>query len=458
MSTTKHVGLRSEPGSSSPEAQSRDAFAHRYVVAVFDSGGNPLYAGWHGGDEAGFVHLPVGRDPFETLDPETKERMKGIVHETIESGRAQRGEYRTTQKDGRICFIEIESNILLDAGGSRSAIVVISRDVTERKSTTAGIRSMVEATSGWIWEINVDGVYSYAGPRVKDLLGYEPAEVVGRRPSEFAAPGEAAALTERLALLMAERKPIVNLETKKIHKNRAVIVVESNAVPLVDESGRLYCYQGIDRDITARRQVEDQLRKLSRVVEQSPAGIVITDRKGDIEYVNPRFCDMSGYGRDEVIGKNPRFLKSGEMPPEGYKRLWETIASGGEWRGEFHNRRKNGELYWEFASVSPIKDAEGTITHFLAVKEDVTDRKRIDEERLKLLAELQQALAKVKTLSGLLPICAWCKKVRDDEGYWKQIENYVEAHSNAEFTHGICPDCAQKMQTAQPKTRKRVTT
>ena len=458
MNPTKHVGLASEPGSSSPDAQSRDAVAHRYVVAVFDTGGSPLYAGWHGGDEAGFTPLPAGRDPFETVDPETRKRMRSIVRETIESGRAQRSEYRTSQKAGRFCSFEIQSNILLDAQGRSSAVVVISRDITERKSTTPGIRSIAEATSGWIWEINADGVYSYAGPRVKDLLGYEPAEVVGRRPSEFVVPGEAAAHAQKLALLMAERKPMVNLETKKIHKNGTVLVVESNAVPLVDESGRLYCYQGIDRDITARRQVEDQLRKLSRVVEQSPAAIVITDKKGDIEYVNPRFCDMSGYGRDEVIGKNPRILKSGEMPPDGYKRLWETIASGGEWRGEFHNRRKNGELYWEFASISPIKDAEGNITHFLAVKEDVTDRKRIDEERLKLLGELQQALAKVKTLSGLLPICAWCKKVRDDEGYWKQIENYVEAHSNAEFTHGICPDCAEKMQKAQPKTRKRVTT
>jgi len=115
---------------------------------------------------------------------------------------------------------------------------------------------MVEATSGWIWEINVDGVYSYVGPRVKDLLGYEPAEVVGRRPSEFAAPGEAAALTERLALLMAERKPIVNLETKKIHKNRAVIVVESNAVPLVDESAGCIATRGL----TGTSRLEGRLK------------------------------------------------------------------------------------------------------------------------------------------------------------------------------------------------------
>ena len=89
---------------------------------------------------------------------------------------------------------------------------------------------------------------------------------------------------------------------------------------------------------------------------------------------------MTGYSFQEVVGKNPRILKSGEMPPENYKRLWETITAGGEWRGEFHNRKKNGELYWESASISPIVDATGQITHFLAVKEDITERKRVENE------------------------------------------------------------------------------
>ena len=213
---------------------------------------------------------------------------------------------------------------------------------------------------------------------------------------------------------------------------------------LWDEQGRLSKVIVVSHDNTERRQVEEQLRALSRAVEQSPASIIITDVKGNIEYVNPRFCELTGYSSDEVVGQNPRVLKSGEMPPEGYKQMWETISRGDEWRGEFHNRKKNGEFYWEFASISGIRDAAGKVTHYLAVKEDVTERKRIEVERIKLVTELQQALASVKTLSGLLPICAWCKKVRDDEGYWKQIESYIEAHSDAEFTHGICPECAEK--------------
>lgn len=146
-------------------------------------------------------------------------------------------------------------------------------------------------------------------------------------------------------------------------------------------------------DITERRSSEARLRQLSRAVEQSPASIVITDTSGAIEYVNPRFTLTTGYTSEEVIGKNPRVLKSGLMSRDAYKGLWATILSGREWRGEFHNRRKDGEVFWEQASISPITDCDGKATHFVAVKEDITERKRVDEalrkseERFRTLVE-----------------------------------------------------------------------
>ncbi|HEY3376216.1 MAG TPA: PAS domain S-box protein [Armatimonadota bacterium] len=125
-------------------------------------------------------------------------------------------------------------------------------------------------------------------------------------------------------------------------------------------------------DATERVQLAEALRHFQRAVEQSPTTIVITDAAGHIEYANPKFTILSGYTVEEVRGKTPSIFKSGETPPEEYRRLWETIRAGGEWRGEFHNRKKNGELYWEAASISPLRNARGEITHFLAVKEDVT--------------------------------------------------------------------------------------
>ena len=130
---------------------------------------------------------------------------------------------------------------------------------------------------------------------------------------------------------------------------------------------------------TAQERLEFELRIRSRAVEQSPASIVITDASGIIEYVNPKFTQVSGYSSAELIGNNPSMLKSGNLPASTYKQLWETITSGSEWQGELLNKKKSGELYWENATISPLRDNSGRITHFLGIKEDITKRKRIDE-------------------------------------------------------------------------------
>ena len=132
--------------------------------------------------------------------------------------------------------------------------------------------------------------------------------------------------------------------------------------------------------ITERKQMEEELRNLSHAVEQSPVSVVITDRTGLIEYVNPKFVEVTGFMPSEVLGRNPRILKSGKMDPAVYEQLWRTIASGREWTGELHNKNKNGELFWEHASISPIIDSRGQIAQFVAIKEDITERKRLEQQ------------------------------------------------------------------------------
>lgn len=126
-------------------------------------------------------------------------------------------------------------------------------------------------------------------------------------------------------------------------------------------------------------EAEDRLLKLSQAIEQSPAVVVITDAVGNIEYVNPKFTQVTDYTSEEVIGKNPHILKSGKTLPKIYKELWATISSGREWKGEFCNKKKNGELYWEHASISPVVNSDGIITDYIAVKEDITERKKIEK-------------------------------------------------------------------------------
>lgn len=139
-----------------------------------------------------------------------------------------------------------------------------------------------------------------------------------------------------------------------------------------------------------RISAEEKTRKLSVAVEQSPSSIIITDTNGVIEYVNPRFTQLTGYAAKEAIGQTPRILKSGKTPPEEYQRLWKTITSREKWRGLFCNKKKNGELYWEDASISSIQNEDGVITHYVAVMEDVTDRKQAEEELLKITGELRE--------------------------------------------------------------------
>ncbi|MCT0252455.1 MULTISPECIES: EAL domain-containing protein [unclassified Synechocystis] len=142
------------------------------------------------------------------------------------------------------------------------------------------------------------------------------------------------------------------------------------------EFNQVDCLLFVMRDITERRKAEKQLKILSQACEQSPASIVITDVEGNITYVNPKFEEISGYSMEEVLGCNPRILKSGDKTKDDYEFMWHTLAAGRNWHGEFHNRRKNGELYWERASISAICDQQGIITHYVAVKEDITKEKQ----------------------------------------------------------------------------------
>jgi PAS domain S-box-containing protein len=207
-----------------------------------------------------------------------------------------------------------------------------------------------------------------------------------------------------LANLKATGKFPPNHESHIMTREEEVLLFSWSNTLSYDEHGNVSGMTCIGEDITDLRQNEEQLRKLSRAVEQSPSTVMITNTKGVVEYVNPKFVKLTGYQPNEVIGHNPHILKSGETSQEEYENLWQTITKGHEWRGEFHNRKKNGELYWEAASISPIRNADGEITHFLAVKEDITERKRLQqevEERNRQLAH-NQALAAMGRMASMI--------------------------------------------------------
>ena len=140
-----------------------------------------------------------------------------------------------------------------------------------------------------------------------------------------------------------------------------------------------------------RIKTQEKIKQLSQAVEQSPVTIVITNIKGEIEYVNPKFSETTGYSFDEIIGQNPRILKSGHTSSEEYKELWKTLAAGNEWHGEFHNIRKDGKSYWESASISPILNAQGKTTHYIAIKEEITSRKNTEKELIQAKEKAEES-------------------------------------------------------------------
>ena len=149
------------------------------------------------------------------------------------------------------------------------------------------------------------------------------------------------------------------------------------------------------------QKIEDQLRKLSRAVEQSSSIVVITDTDGIIEYVNPRFTEVTGYSAGEAVGTNPRLVGSGIQPEGFYRDLWGTLLAGNEWRGEFVNRTRAGELYWELASISPVRDSEGRIGHFVKVAEDITERVRAERALREHSDELGRRVRELNCLFGI---------------------------------------------------------
>jgi len=223
-----------------------------------------------------------------------------------------------------------------------------------------------------------DGLYIDVNDGFTRILGYTREEVLGRsaRPADLGIWINDEDC-DRLVAGLKTNGEVIGLEAPFRRKDGQVVYGLMSAHVLQIDG--VDCIISHTREITARRKMEDELRKLSRAVEQSPASIVITDLTGTIEYVNGGFTRMTGYSAEEARGRKASILKSGSMPPSNYEQLWRTISVGGEWHGEFHNQKKNGELFWEDATVSAIKDSAGHITHFLAIKEDITSRKQVEQ-------------------------------------------------------------------------------
>ncbi len=241
-----------------------------------------------------------------------------------------------------------------------------------------------------IYRTTVDGEIIYANLALANMLEYSIEEIINISVKDlYVTSKERESQLKLLTKTSNTSCQEISLKTKSGN----IIIARDTMTTVKDASGNILYFDGILEDITKRKNIEKEILQLSTAITQSPASVVITDLDGNIEYVNPKFTDVTGYTYEEAIGKNPRILKTEHTVSGDYKEMWETIASGKIWRGEFLNKRKDGTNYWELASISPIIDKKGNIIKYLAIKEDITERKKTEDALIKSEKELSEANA-----------------------------------------------------------------
>jgi PAS domain S-box-containing protein len=247
----------------------------------------------------------------------------------------------------------------------------------------------VRATSDGIWEWTAAADSHYLSPHFESLLGYAVGELDGCSLELLAHPDDLADIRASIQAHLEDHVPL-SRETRLARKDGTYQWFLTRGEAQFGDDGRLILLTGTVTDIESRKRQDDELRRLLLALEQTPALIVITDTNASILYVNPHFCSVTGYTPDEVLGKNPRILKSGEQPLEFFREMWATLTSGETWTGEMANKKKNGELYWERATIAPMRSVDGTITSYVGVKENVTVERAEAKERSRLQAQLTQ--------------------------------------------------------------------
>ncbi len=332
---------------------------------------------------------------------EIPERMRLVM-----AGEVIEFETEHYHKDGHVFSLAVSTGAI--SVGSEQLIQAFHRDITERKQaeeklqkSEANIRAIFANSAQSFMLIDLDRkIQSFnqvANERAVKTFGKEIRQgdsiyemVIPRDREDFDRDFQCALTGE---LVQTEKSFKVGADELYYEFHYAPVRMDGEQVSGVFLS---------ITDATERKQAEEELRKLSRAIEQSQVSVVITDLAGAIEYVNPKFVEVTGYQVEEVLGKNPRILKYIGKSSEEYQILWETILAGREWRGIFHNRKKNNEPFWESTIISPILNEHGKVTHFVAVKEDITERKQAEDALKSANEQLNLRILEVENLQSEL--------------------------------------------------------
>ena len=256
--------------------------------------------------------------------------------------------------------------------------LVIFQDISKLKLTEEELilsesryKLFFEQSNEAIFITSIDGDLISVNNTLRKLLGYSQDEVIDKKSIDFYVNSID---LKNLTAELEKNHHIVDYEVQLKKRDGTIMDCLITSSIQYDHNSNHIGYQGMIRDITQEKITQEQLKILSSTVEESPSTVIITDKLGDITYVNPKFCEITGYSKEEVIGKNPRILKSGSTSKEEYKEIWKTLSKGSTWSGYFKNKKKNNEIYWAYASISSLKNDQGDITHYIGIQEDQTER------------------------------------------------------------------------------------
>lgn len=322
----------------------------------------------------------------------------------------QRGEYQSYFVEKRYItfsnntiWVRLHVSPILNESGEMQAIFGFIDNITEVRREQSRFRDLVESINDWVWEVDAEGRYTYSSPRSRDLLGKEPDEMLGTTPFDYMLPEEAERVGKIFQEIVLGKNSFSYLLNKAVRSDGKIVHLETSGTPSFSPTGELTGYRGIDRDVTDRelyrQKLEEQQRELEETVELRTQELrrtndelrryldivdnyiitSTTDRKGRITHVSDAFCRISGYTRKELIGSDHSIVRHPEMPSETYHTLWKTIESGKTWEGEIKNRDKSGKAYWIYAHISPVWNQAGEISGYTAIREDITDKKRVEE-------------------------------------------------------------------------------
>ena len=362
----------------------------------------------------------VGKDDSAFFDAETVAVLRANDRQVLEYGeRRQQLEHQVNRRgDESRSYLSVKVP-MRDASGKIIGLLGISTDVTEQQRSEKALRELgnelaatLHAIPDLMFEVDETGLFLNLWDNGTDELLLPPEAVIGHRFAEVLPPEATQAVEaavqeagksgrsvgQQIQLQLTKGAQWFELSTvlkpgdwtprrfMVLSRNISDRIAAQQAMAQAKvESERLLVEADESREVLLslledQKITEDALRKLSQAVEQSPDAIVITSLDADIEYVNQAFLNVSGYTASDVLGKNSRLLQSGMTPRNTYAELWNTLIAGRVWFGQLINRRKSGEIYYEYASISPIRQPDGSITHYLAVKQDITEKKRIGEE------------------------------------------------------------------------------